>query len=296
MRRSTLLLVVAILASAGVVWNFQQRRLGEIHAASTALAHQLAERQTLATELEQRLKESGDALAAAQRDKTSIALTTTDTVRDIDRLNSAQQFERPPSKLPSWGPGSPFVWLRKDELHHLPMRPFGEDGGLFEPVAYGLTLTPDETRALNARLKKIVRDFRASEAVHVELSDAHLPGVAGQEGTPLTVVIHPLPDEGRIAQERFTAEIHRSLGDQRSALVLGSGEEWLKSTFSQSGTQPVTISVLRRADDTYNVSVKRGSGWMNTGGIKWAGLQAYVPRHLLPRFAPLAPEPTRAGN
>jgi hypothetical protein len=289
MRRSSLLWPAVLLFLGGSVWTHQRSRLGELQASSANLTTRLSERQGVQDDLERRLSVAEAATAEAERVRTSASLAASDAVRQIDQLSSAQQFDRPPAELPSWEPDSPYVWLRKDQLPHLPFQPFDQDGALNNRLVEVLTLDPAESRALNTRLQTIVRHFQNLEATHVETTDQHLAGIANQEGTPITILAHPPVEAGQAASEKFTAEIRRVLGEQRSELVLGSGEDWLNSTFGNGGTQPATYSVLLRPNGTYNVAVKRGWGWMNTTAPDWKTLQYYVPPYLLPHFTVLKP-------
>ncbi len=288
--------MLVVLGASVVWWSFRARRLDMLRTrTATVEAHHTGRRETV-EELEARLDRLGQEIETAKRANQSLAILSSETVRQIDHVPKDLLYSQPPAELPDWNPDSPYVWIRKEIVPAFPFDPFRKDGQISPELALILDVDHETVRALNGSLIRIVRAFEQIAAAKAEFTDEHLAGIASQEGTPMTVIIRPMPEEGRRHQDQFETEVLRALGEQRGRLVLTRATGWMDSTFSQAGNEPATISVLRRPDDTYGVSVKRGSGWFNTSGIKWDQLQNYVPAYLLPRFATMAPAVTRTGK
>ena len=192
----------------------------------------------------------------------------------------------PPPALPEWNAGSPYVWLRKEFLPKLRVRPlsaFGDDGELGGDVATVLAATDNQQRALSSTLPRLLAEYHALEAAKAERVEEHLPGI-GDDGSKVTVRFNPLPEEGAWFKEQFDAALRNELGEQRANLLTQLAEGWFNDQFNRFGTEPKTISVSRHPNGTYGFAVKTGDGLGSSDGL--LRIDNYlIPPHLRPLFS-----------
>jgi hypothetical protein len=214
--------------------------------------------------------------------------------RDLAKVDPESRWVTAPATLPDWNSDSPYLWLRKEMLPKLPVEVFTETGALRDEVASILTRDQNQKTTLNANLTRLLAEYRTLEAAKAERTDEHLPGIAGQPGDKITVRVQPLPEEGARLKQQFETALRTELGTQRADLVSQTGENWLDSQFSQFGTEPKTISLIRHPGGSYNISIKSGNSWFSTGG-PWQAINHQIPIHLRPLFSELIePETAKA--
>jgi len=204
----------------------------------------------------------------------------------LDEAQPGSRWAEPPAVWPDWNPASPYVWIRKETIPHLPVEPFGSEGTLRPEVASVLGVNEAQQDALNRTLSRLMTEYHSIEASQAERTDKHLDGIVG-DGPKVTVQIQPSADSQRF-KDQFQAALTESLGEQRSQLLSQTAEFWMNSEFG-IGAEPKTISVIRHPDGSYNISVRSGSNWMSVGGP--STLESYVPAHLMPLFSDVLPQP-----
>jgi hypothetical protein len=210
--------------------------------------------------------------------------------QELAKIDPDSMWATPPENGHEWNEKSPYVWLRKSMLSRLPVQPFNDQAELRGEVAAVLALDGTTQQTLNASLRQLAEEYHALETTHAERIDEPLPGIT-DDGPQVTVRVNPLPDDGSRFKKEFEDALTEALGGQRAGLLLQAAEGWLDSQFSQGGSEPKIISVVRHADGTYNVSVKSGYSWFSTAGFR--ELDQYVPKHLLPLFSDVI-EPARS--
>lgn len=199
--------------------------------------------------------------------------------------NPEARWSLPPATLPEWNPESPYVWLPKSFLAHLPITLFTDLGELRRDIAGVLCLDSAAQSRLNARLTQVLADYHDLELRHAERTEDHLPGGEGQK---LSFRINPLGDEASGLKQQFESALRETLGQQRADLLLERTGGWFDSSRNQIATEPKTITVVRHADGTYNLALKCGNSWTSHGGrLK---LEYLIPAHLLPLFQEIIEE------
>jgi hypothetical protein len=283
-RKRTVILLVA--AGTLGLWVPQQINLSKTRAAVAEARNQL-------NALDEQIAQAQDALEAERlasqiqrTERGRIVMDLAKAKRDLEKSDPDSRWINPPLDSPEWNPESPYVWLRKEMMARLPVSPFAENGELQREIAYVMTIDAATQRKLNGQLKRILDEYRTLEAAKAERLEEHLPGISGEDGDKLTVRVQPLPEEGARLKLRFESALIEALGEQRTGLLLQTGDHWIDSNFAQFGSEPKTISVLRKPNGTYNVSIGTGGrSWMNTGGPPADIARYHIPPNLRPMFA-----------
>ena len=275
-------IIVVMIASVTATWLAVQRHNLFLSTGSLGRA------ETEAVELEQRIAAATTAKDAARRaaremkeESWTKLAKLKNAEEELARIDPEAYWADPPAGEPQWDDRSPYVWLTKTTLTTLPGSPFTDRAELRDEVADTLALSPDTKQELNEKLARLLSNYHALEAAHVELINDPLPGI-GQDGPNLTLRVTPFPQEGETLKRGFEETVRSMLGEQRAELLLKSGAGWLESEFAVTGTEPKTISVARHANGTYNLSIQTGNSWFSTGGFN--ELNQYLPEHLLPFF------------
>jgi hypothetical protein len=222
--------------------------------------------------------------ATQEADRIRAVIELAKTEKEFANIDPDSRWSEPPANLPDWNSDSPYVWLSKEMIAGLSLSSFNDSGGLDPQYGAILAVDPKTQTTLNAELRKLVADFRKLQATKAERTDDHLAGIAGQEGEKFTIRVQPLPEDGVRFKTQFEAALKNAMGEQRAKLVMETGEHWIDEEFSQYGTEPKIISVLRRPNDTYNLSIKSGGSWFNTGGIRVDALQQQIPANVRSLF------------
>jgi type II secretory pathway component PulM len=277
-------LILLILVAALGLWFVQRARIGRLRAALAEARMQQARLDEHTAALATDLESSRAELRLAHANRSRIETDVTALEEQLAKTDPEARWAVPPATQPDWNAESPYVWLRKDKLPRLPVSVFMEDGEINPDVALVLTEDASQQRKLNATLSRLLSDYRALEAAQARRTDDHLPGIAGQDGLKETIQVDPMPEEGKQIQQQFESALTETLGQQRANLLMQTGSSWLYSQFSQNGTQPKTISVIRHPNGTYNVSIQTAGNWMSTGGPA-SVVTNQIPGYLLPLFS-----------
>lgn len=289
-RFSRLRLVLLFTAFAACVGLWQHGQTRRVRQRTSELRAELAALQSRRAATETELVRWRDQLEEQRRLGAVEASRLATLVRESGHEAEAPLWTEPPARVPDWNPASPYVWLRKESLPSFPVPVFDEEGRLVAGVASVLMVPPETLRRLNGRLAGLLDGLHAEELAHAEPSDEHLPGVAEGKGERLTIKVPALPDVGARLKAEFEAALSESLGPARADLVQRTAAGWLDMHFSQFGSEPSIISVLRHPEGTFNVSKKSGFSSMSVGGP--TDIRDYIPVHLRPLFAPLTePKP-----
>ena len=231
-------------------------------------------------------------IEAQERTRNSTFTSIEAARREMAKIEPESLWAEPPRSLPDWQPDSPYVWLSKEMLTHLPIRPFTDDGELQPGVAMVMTLNGEQQRRVNQMTRAVLEEYQQLENATVKLSTNHLPGISTSDGKKLTIEVRPLPKDGERLKEELIAEFKSALGEQRAALLLESARSWIAQKFSNFSEEPKIISVARHRNGTYNVSLGTPSGqaYMSVGGP--TSIDPYIPPHLLHYFDDLrSPSP-----
>ncbi len=201
--------------------------------------------------------------------------------------NPESQWTTPPDGEPRWVPASPYIWLSKETLSGLPLAPilFNDSGELSAQIGGILALDDQQRAQLNAKLARLLADYRAAEAANVKpLTLASLPlEIANSNGPKAGIEISRTPGEGLRYQQSFLAALTESLGEQRSALIAEAAKEWLGKTFNIAEVGPTLWAVARNPNGSFDCV--RRSGGVTTQYTGIPKIEAYVPAHFLPFFA-----------
>jgi hypothetical protein len=276
-------LILLILAAGLGLWFAQRARIGSLRRTLAEARMQQAQLDERASALATDLESSRAELRLAHANRSRVETGETALEEQLARTDPETRWAVPPATQPDWNPESPYVWLRKDKLRQLPVSVFMDNGEINPDVALVLTEDASQQRKLNATLSRLLSDYRALEAAQARRTDDHLPGIAGQDGLKETIQVDPMPEQGKQIQQQFEAALTETLGRQRADLLMQTGAGWLYSQFSQNGTQPKTISVIRHPNGTYNLSIQTAGNWMSTGGPA-SVVTNQIPGHLLPLF------------
>jgi hypothetical protein len=284
-RRSVLAGLIFMTTLA--VWIPNQVSLDRDRKAIVEAREQLRALREQTTAVENALDSAQQEFATQEADCIRAVIELAKAEKEFAKVDPDSRWSEPPATLPDWKPDSPYVWLSKEMISQLSLSSFNDSGGLDPEYAAILAIDPKTQTSLNAELRKLVADFRQLQAAKAERTEDHLAGIADQEGEKLTIRVQPLPEEGARFKAQFEAALMNAMGEQRAKLVMKTGEHWIDEEFSQYGTEPKIISVLRRPNDTYNLSIKSGGNWFNTGGIQFYLLREQIPanvRHLFQEF------------
>ena len=221
---------------------------------------------------------------SSARDRALASLRTLEQA--ASSANSESRWVEPPSQLPDWNAESPYVWLEKESLPWLPIRPFVEDGILDSSVAELLKVEPDQRSAISAKIRALSGEFRKLETAHTRVTTNHPPGLNGP-GKKITIEVEPLPHEGAQIREEMAAFLRDTVGHQRAELLLGMGRLWLDKHFNDFGAASKTIGVIQHPNGTQNISIRSGMMWMSTAGPRV--IEDHVPSHLRHFFDPMGP-------
>jgi len=266
------------------VWIPNQVNLNRDRKAIVEAREQLRDLRKQAADAENALTSAQQEFATQEADRIRAVIELAKAEKEFAKVDPDSRWSEPPATLPDWNPDSPYVWLSKEMIAGLSLSSFDDSGGLDSKYGAILAIDPKTQTSLNAELRKLVANFRALQATTAERTEDHLAGAAGQEGEKLTIRVQPLPEEGARFKSRFEAALMDAIGEQRAKLVMETGEHWIDEEFSQYGTEPKIISVLRRPNDTYNLSIKSGGSWFNTGGIGVDRLREQIPANVRSLF------------
>ncbi|MCC6235720.1 MAG: hypothetical protein IT580_23990 [Verrucomicrobiales bacterium] len=303
MLRSPLVRVAVLLVVLALVSIQAWRRQQEAVALKRSLqerAHRVATAERRVQEMEAELEPVRRELEALGRLRSENLAKAADLSGWLGGEKAASEETQPPALLPAWNPDSAFVWLPKDLLSRLPTPGFQADGSLQPELAAVLSLEPERARELDRRLAGVVAGYRAEELAHTHQVEAHLPGVAEQEGAKITVRVDPVPEAARRARAQFEETLVETLGGQRAEIVLALGSPWLGEQFNNLAKEPRTVSVVRREDGSFYISMQNGNGGMSSMSMSGSGgLENYIPERMRDLFAPvlepdpLSPDPSR---
>lgn len=283
-RHTKIGLILLILAAGLGLWIVERARIGRLRTSLAEARMQQAQLDERASAFATDLESSRAELRLAHANRSRVETDVTAIEEQMAKTDPESRWAVPPATQPDWNPESPYVWLRKDKLPHLPVNVFLENGEINPDIALVLTEDATQQRKLNATLSRLLSDYRALEAAQARRTDDHLPGIAGQDGLKETIQVDPMPEEGKRIQQQFETALTETLGQQRANLIMQTGASWLDSQFSQNGTQPKTISVIRHPNGTYNVSIQTAGNWMSTGGPA-SVVTNQIPGYLLPLFS-----------
>lgn len=190
------------------------------------------------------------------------------------------RWNRPPEALPEWNPESPYVWIDKSVLPKFQVAAFQPDGSLSPGVAEVLTLTPKEHGELDRELSSVVAEYRREERAHARLVDEHLPEIAKKDGRKITLRIDPMPEVTAALRARFEGALSRTLGEQRSRILVQSASGWISQMFPAAEGNSRIVSIALEANGDHHIATRNGVGTMSASGP--GEYIEYVPEHLRP--------------
>lgn len=290
MRNHRRLVVVLVLGGSLGLWTARQAKLSELRADLAAASERRSELRERISAARADLGSISAALEGTQREREQIRKELELAERELIKADPETQWAMPPGEWPQWDPSSPYLWIRKEFLPGLSMQVFTDQGVLPDEVAKVLALAPDQKKALNEALPRLMEEYQALEVAKAERVDEPLPGIS-DDGPRLTVRVPPLPEEGSRLKQLFERTLREQVGDQRADLLLRCARGWLETRFSRVGAEPKTISLVRHPNGSYNISIKSGSNWLSIGGP--TDVTDYVPAHLLPLFSEVLGQPDR---
>lgn len=281
-RRSVLAGLIFLTTFA--IWIPNQVNLNRDRKAIVEAKEQLRALREQAAAAEKALATAQQEFATQEADRIGAVIKLAKAEKEFAKVDPDSRWSEPPANLPDWNPDSPYVWLSKELIAGLSLSSFDDSGGLDSEYGAILAVDPKTQTTLNSELRKLVADFRKIQTAKAERSEDHLAGVAGQEGDKFTIRVPPLMEEGAGFKSQYEAALMNALGEQRAKLVMKTGKHWIDEEFSQYGTEPKIISVLRRPNATYNLSIKSGGSWLNAGGIRIDVLQPQIPANVRSLF------------
>jgi hypothetical protein len=301
MKRPALIIALIVFGSGTAVWSVRQTSLRDTHSSSQTLEQQILQRQQEIAAAQEEQAVLQRRIVAARQDEEHVSSEVAQTDQQLTEVSPDALYSKPPTQLPEWKPDSPYVWMPKEALPKFPVEVFDNAGRMDPRVASVLTLDEATLKSLNTTLNRLVVSYQEKEAALAEFTENHLSGIAGQKGDKLSLVVKPLPEEGRQLKQQFESTVNQLLGGQRGQLVQQGASSWLDSTFSHFGAEPKTISLIRHPNGGYNVSVKSGGSWISTGGPDARSIEYQIPAHLRSRFSSLlqpkaADRPTAASR
>ena len=281
-RRTIIIVIAACAIALGVSRGLRMRQVRiELAALSRRAADDVADAAAAESETQRWRDQTDRDLAARSRTLAeSRALE-----KELAVIDPESRWAMPPEAEREWDPKSPYVWLRKDLLPSFPVNPFDDQGHLRPDVAAVLSADPEKVRALDAAVGRLVSENERREVADAKVTDQHLAGVKEGVGTKITLRIEPQPEANTRMRQEFLGALQSALGPQRAALLEQAAGSWLDSKIASTGGEPKTISVVRHADGSFNISIQSGTMSMSTGGDR--SLRYHVPRHLLPFFSAL---------
>jgi hypothetical protein len=281
---SKTVVVLLIFGVALLFWVSRQPGIAEVRREIDAAQSELGL-------LHERHAAAAEALATAKQDlseeqtaRAAAVATLNLELKELAKVDPETRWSASPILLPEWNPESPYVWIRKEMVPRIAASPFGEDGSLGPEAAHVLVIDAPVMRELNRRLKQAISDYRDVEATEARLSEEHLPGIANSPGDKITATIKPPPEQGARYRLEVETALRELIGEQRASMVMALGANWLSGQFSNSGTEPKTISVIRRPGGSYTISIKSGGNWFSTGG-SWKNIEPHIPPAARPLFA-----------
>jgi len=293
-RRS--ILAGLIFMTTLAVWVPNQVNLNRDRKAIVETREQLRALREQTTAVENALESAQQEFATQEADRIRAVIELAKAEKEFAKVDPDSRWSEPPATLPDWNPDSPYVWLSKEMIAGLSLSSFNDSGGLDPEYGAILGIDPKTQTTLNGELRKLVADFRTLQATKAERTEDHLAGIAGQDGEKITIRVQPLPEEGARFKSQFEAALMNAMGEQRAKLVMETGEHWIDEEFLQYGTDPKTISVLRRPNDTYNLSIKSGGSWFNTGGLRVDMLRSQIPANVRSLFEKFFEEKSAANG
>ena len=207
----------------------------------------------------------------------------------INKIDPDSRWATPPASLPEWNVASPYIWLPKSAVPELPIEIFGKNGELREEVLQVLAVTPAQKQEIKEKLASILKEYHQLELSHVEYSNDHL--IRGkQDDTAITIKVPRMDEEGDRYKQQFVQVLGSILGEQRTSLILKTGESWVDDQFAQNNRYikkedaTKTITLLRRSDGNLELSIHGANSSFGTGGPM---VGESIPDHLRPLFSDL---------
>jgi hypothetical protein len=151
----------------------------------------------------------------AQRDSALAAVALAG--RQAIEEQSAARWSQPPASPPDWNPASPYVWLRKDAVARLGVRPFNEDRSLSDQICAVLDISAAARAEIEPVLQRGFAEWRASEVALAERSGEPLL-MRSNKGRPVTVRVPPQPELASRLRGEMDAVLKNQLGEQRAEL------------------------------------------------------------------------------
>lgn len=295
MRPNRLILASVVLLAGLAWWGWRAATLRELGASLRGIEAEAIRLQERTGELEAVIsRRQREAKESAGRRGLAVAKAA-DLVREAADRDSVRTWNAPPAELPQWDAESPFVWIEKALLPDFPVPVFGEDGALRDDVAAVLTLEPERARELNAKLRRVLADYRERESAAAHLVPENATASEGTTIEQMTLRVEAPRQEGERACLRFAEVLTEALGPQRGDLVLGISEGWIDQHLNADVAQPRTITVVREADGRFRIDTSwDGGGRGSVGGV--TSLAAYVPEHLMRWFEPLVRAESANGS
>lgn len=235
------------------------------------LAEMRAELQGLKLRVQDQIQRNGADAARLERDGLA-----------WEWASAAETWSHPPSRLPDWNPGSPFIWLNKTSLPGFGMKVFEDDGNVTPEFAGVIGLTPSEQSRLHAALADLLGRFQALECSRAVVSDEVPSGISAARKDVVTVRVPAIGDEGARFLESARSVLVANLGEDRGRLVSEVSQDWLSTQFNPGGTESRMISVGRLPDGTFFVNSESPSTKSAVSGA--TDVERYIPPHLRPLF------------
>lgn len=203
------------------------------------------------------------------------------------KAHPESQWATPPEGEPTWDPGSPYIWLHKENLGGLQFKSmaFTASGEVTDRMAAVLALDENQRTELNEKLRTLLESFQSSAAVNVRPVADLPPEIASLPGAKMGIDVDNLLETNLRFQELYLATLEASLGEQCAALISGVAKDRLALRFQLTAGAPATIAVIRNPNRSFNITVRSGGNSTQTTGIP--SLTSYLPPYLLPLFASL---------
>jgi len=283
------LIISIVLVTGLLLWLPKVHSVRASTAALRQTEQQASQLRSHIMEVTSALKTARAKLAAQEQTRVKLVATIAGTERELEKANPESRWALPPTTWPEWNAQSPYVWVTKDVVPQIPVAAFDKDGTLVPGAAMILALSDADRRSLDAKLAKILSDYRELEIKAAKVVTNHLSNIAWADGDKITIQIKSIRQQALQAMQDYQATLRADLGAQRGDLVIQQSISWFVENFSDSEDDPKTISLARRPDGSFSIATSSKGSSMSTGFPKDQPerIETYVPPHLMRFFEPL---------
>lgn len=249
-----------VVAAMPLAWQWQAvSKASRLHA---GLATQLAAADKSATDLEQELQRTRDALARAQQ----ISINA-ESSRDV--LN-AQRAGRLPRPAYQWNDNSPYVRVPKQLLKSIGISSVANRRGeLSEQIKEALQITDAEAERLQAAINRFIAGVHDAQAAGVQSVSPTAQDLNGRTEEETRVIEFPdVTAQLKPLREQLFTELSATLGAERFELFREDLREWMPLDDREYGLNSGLAVIPFAHRERFNPA---------TPGFPWLGWQMSKP-------------------